>query len=59
MEALLVEQQRQDWSMFEYAGQLVCRDVEGWQVGRAAAARARALTRRGGVGRCRGAGLLC
>lgn len=33
MEALLVEQQRQDWSMFEYAGQLVCRDVEGWQVG--------------------------
>lgn len=37
MEVLLVEQQRQDWSMFEYAGQLVCRDVEGWQV------RARAL----------------
>lgn len=34
MEALLVEQQRQDWSMFEYAGQLVCRDVEGWQVRR-------------------------
>ena len=34
MEALLAEQQRQDWSMFEYAGQLVCRDVEGWQVTR-------------------------
>lgn len=38
MEALLVEQQRQDWSMFEYAGQLVCRDVEGWQVGGATVA---------------------
>lgn len=34
MEALLVEQQRGDWTMFEYAGQLVCRDVEGWQVRR-------------------------
>ena len=32
MEELLSEQQRQDWSMFEYSGQLVCRDVEGWQV---------------------------
>ena len=32
MEKLLLEQQRQDWSMFEYSGQLVCRDVEGWQV---------------------------
>ncbi|KAL4433793.1 hypothetical protein ABPG75_000234 [Micractinium tetrahymenae] len=31
MEELLVEHQRQDRSMFEYAGQLVCRDVEGWQ----------------------------
>jgi hypothetical protein len=32
MEDLLLDQQRQDWSMFEYAGQQVCREVEGWQV---------------------------
>lgn len=31
-EDLLADQQRQDWSLFEHAGQLVCRDVEGWQV---------------------------
>lgn len=30
-EDLVADQQRQDWSLFEYAGQLVCRDVEGWQ----------------------------
>jgi hypothetical protein len=32
MEQLLVDQQRQDWGMFLYGGQMVCRDVEGWQV---------------------------
>ena len=31
MEQLLMEQQRHDWQMFDHAGQLVCRDVEGWQ----------------------------
>ena len=31
METLLIEGQRQDWSAFEHAGQLVCRDVEGWR----------------------------
>ncbi|KAL4853977.1 Inactive ubiquitin carboxyl-terminal hydrolase 53 [Chlorella vulgaris] len=31
MEQLLVDQQRQDWGMFLYGGQMVCRDVEGWQ----------------------------
>ena len=39
MEKSLSEQQRQDWSMFEYSGQLVCRDVEGWQVRRLRALR--------------------
>eukprot|EP00887_Chlorella_sp_A99_P005124 scaffold25.g5124.t1 len=31
MERALMEQQRQNWQLFDAAGQLVCRDVEGWQ----------------------------
>lgn len=32
MEAVLLEQQRADWSMFDYAGNVVRREVEGWKV---------------------------
>lgn len=56
MEAVLGEQQRADWSMFDYAGDLVRREIEGWKARACLCARQESTS---GSGRRRSAALEC